>query len=326
VQQGADDLIGVRELEQRPSQAVLRRQEPMVDYGPFLTRAIATLNPNNTGERRQALYDRARRALVDKLRKSNPTLSEADLRAERLSLEAAIRRVEADALSLAAAPAAKPAHGKYPEYGEEYQDRPPLKDDRKSLLRIIAAGVFGVALITFAGIAGYSFWTHMHSSRSTTLNPGNVTSIAEQPNNNTSYVYLRQPVFYRTNHPVGTIIVDKTQGFLYVVRPNLAALRYGISIDSQCHPAAGLYQVVRKEEWPGWKPLSADLSDSDNDRIKNPLGARALYLNNDYLIHGSNGTRVSDRRVPKGCIRLINEDIIYLHGRTPLDSRVVVMN
>ena len=41
----------------------------------FLARAVALLDPN-TPEQRQALYDRARRALVDRLRGSDPTLSQ----------------------------------------------------------------------------------------------------------------------------------------------------------------------------------------------------------------------------------------------------------
>ena len=86
---------------------------------------------------------------------------------------------------------------------------------------------------------------------------------AEQPAANASYIYLRQPVYYRTNHPVGTIVVDKTQGFLYVVRPSLSALRYGIGVGPECTASAGLYQIVRKEEWPGWKPPAQQSTDPD---------------------------------------------------------------
>jgi len=116
------------------------------------------------------------------------------------------------------------------------------------------------------------------------------------------------------------------QGFLYVVRPSLSALRYGIGVGPECTTSAGLYQVVRKEEWPGWKPPSQQSSDPDNDRMKNPLGARALYLNKDYRIHGSNVPLTSEQRVPQSCIRLVNDDVIYLYDRTPLESRVVVLN
>ena len=101
------------------------------------------------------------------------------------------------------------------------------------------------------------------------------------------YVYLRQPVYYRTNHPVGTIVVDKSQSFLYVVRPSLSALRYGIGVGPECTDAAGLYQIVRKEEWPGLKVAAGGRS-ADEERNKNPLGARALYLSKEYRIHGTN--------------------------------------
>ena len=30
--------------------------------------------------------------------------------------------------------------------------------------------------------------------------------------------------------------------------------------------------------------------------------------------------------VASGCIRLVNDDVIYLYDRTPLESRVVVLN
>jgi lipoprotein-anchoring transpeptidase ErfK/SrfK len=83
---------------------------------------------------------------------------------------------------------------------------------------------------------------------------------------------------------------------------------------------------VRKEEWPGWKPAAQQSTDPDFDRMKNPLGARALYLNKDYRIHGSNVALTVEQRVPQGCIRLVNDDVVYLYDRTPLESRVVVLN
>jgi hypothetical protein len=45
----------------------------MADYYPLIARAVGTLNPN-TPEQRRALYDRARRTLVDQLRIKDPTL------------------------------------------------------------------------------------------------------------------------------------------------------------------------------------------------------------------------------------------------------------
>jgi hypothetical protein len=68
----------------------------MADYHPLISRAVAGLE-NNTGENRRVLYERARAALVNQLRSVDPPLEESDITRERLALEEAIRKVEADA-------------------------------------------------------------------------------------------------------------------------------------------------------------------------------------------------------------------------------------
>jgi hypothetical protein len=68
----------------------------MTDYQPLIARAIEGLG-KSTGEARRALYERARSALVTQLRSVEPALSESEITRERLSLEEAIRKVEADA-------------------------------------------------------------------------------------------------------------------------------------------------------------------------------------------------------------------------------------
>src|SRR5262245_10852799 len=67
----------------------------MADYYPLISRAVAGLE-KNTGEARRTLYERARTALVDQLRGAAPALSESDITRERLALEEAIRKVEAE--------------------------------------------------------------------------------------------------------------------------------------------------------------------------------------------------------------------------------------
>lgn len=68
----------------------------MADYYPLIARAVSGLD-KNTGENRRALYDRARAALVSQLRGVAPALDETDITRERLALEEAIRKVEAEA-------------------------------------------------------------------------------------------------------------------------------------------------------------------------------------------------------------------------------------
>lgn len=66
----------------------------MADYTPLISRAVAAL-PDNTGEARRAVYERARQALLAQLRGLNPPLQEEQITRERLALEEAIRKVEA---------------------------------------------------------------------------------------------------------------------------------------------------------------------------------------------------------------------------------------
>src|ERR1044071_3092964 len=69
----------------------------MADYYPLVAKAVAGLE-KNTGEGRRTLYERARTALVAQLRGMNdPPLTEAEITRERLALEEAIRKVEAEA-------------------------------------------------------------------------------------------------------------------------------------------------------------------------------------------------------------------------------------
>ena len=67
----------------------------MADYQPLISKAVAGLE-KNTGEARRALYERARNALLTQLRGIVPALDESEITRERLALEEAIRKVEAE--------------------------------------------------------------------------------------------------------------------------------------------------------------------------------------------------------------------------------------
>jgi hypothetical protein len=65
----------------------------MQSYYELLAPAVARLE-ENTGDARRALYDRARAALVARLRGLDPPLDNSDIIRERLALEDAICNVE----------------------------------------------------------------------------------------------------------------------------------------------------------------------------------------------------------------------------------------
>ena len=79
----------------------------MADYQPLIARAVSGLD-KNTGENRRALYERARTALVNQLRGVEPALDESDITRERLALEDAIRKCEAEAVKRTLAEPAEP--------------------------------------------------------------------------------------------------------------------------------------------------------------------------------------------------------------------------
>src|SRR5215469_4145187 len=67
----------------------------MIDYHALILHAVAGLDPN-TEETRRLVYERTRAALANHLQVLNPPLDEAKRMHQRLALEEAFRRVEAE--------------------------------------------------------------------------------------------------------------------------------------------------------------------------------------------------------------------------------------
>jgi hypothetical protein len=108
----------------------------MADYHPLIARAVDGLG-TSSGEARRSLYERARSALVAQLRAIEPALSEADITRERLALEDAIRKVEAEAVRKARAEPRPPPSFRSPQPGVRPQapagPAPPPRRDPPSL-------------------------------------------------------------------------------------------------------------------------------------------------------------------------------------------------
>ena len=157
--------------------------------------------------------------------------------------------------------------------------------------------------------------------------------------------YMRQAITYPSAEPPGTIIVDPQNHFLYFIEGNGRAIRYGIGVGRQGFTWSGVATVRSKQEWPDWYPpremierkpeLMSQISTLQSGLgvrggPDNPLGARALYLwqgNKDtlYRIHGTNEPDTIGRSVSSGCIRMLNQDVIDLYQRAPVNAKVVVL-
>jgi len=144
--------------------------------------------------------------------------------------------------------------------------------------------------------------------------------------------YRRQMVFFRTSEQPGTIIVNTSERFLYLVQGDNRAIRYGIGVGRDGFQWHGLKYINRKSEWPDWTPPPEMIARQPYlPRFMaggpgNPLGARALYIAGTvYRIHGTNQPRTIGSAVSSGCFRLANPEIVDLYERVPVGTRVVVL-
>jgi hypothetical protein len=146
----------------------------MADYHPLIARAVEGL-ANNTAEARRTLYERARAALVAQLRGIDPPLSEAEITRERLALEDAIRKVEAEAVRKARS-----------------EPRPVAPRSIHATTRPYGAATSASPVAPGSGAAG---WREHASTSSNTIPPsGAETRFAETAQKEPSAVRVNEPV------------------------------------------------------------------------------------------------------------------------------------
>ena len=279
------------------------------DYHPVLVRATSGLQPDDEAARR-AVYDRARLAIMD------AGLTPAQTHDERAALEAAIARLEDEMRS-----------------GGPQDIRPRV--DRRSAAPMAPAETASLGprprrFVLFGGLAClavlaamYAVWPRPNApdgdaKQSAAVAPSPAAPRAAEGSGDTglSYVLRRQIVYYRTVHPIGTIVIAKSQHNLYLVRPNVAAVRYTIGIGRGCQNAVGLLAVSDKRQ-AGAAPRAGASGDAQTRS-----GDLSLAL-------GDTGLRIDGTEPPikdgeQGCFTLANEDMADLFERASANARVVI--
>ncbi|QND51975.1 L,D-transpeptidase [Phyllobacterium sp. 628] len=148
--------------------------------------------------------------------------------------------------------------------------------------------------------------------------------------------FLPQTIAYSGSEAPGTIVIDTSQHFLFLVEADGNARRYGVGVGKEGFGWSGTNNISRKAEWPDWRPPTEMIKrEKEKGRIlpvhmeggpANPLGARALYLGDTlYRIHGTNAPWTIGQSVSSGCIRMRNEDVTDLYERVNVGTKVVVM-
>jgi lipoprotein-anchoring transpeptidase ErfK/SrfK len=155
--------------------------------------------------------------------------------------------------------------------------------------------------------------------------------------------FLRQIVADPTGELPGSIVVDTSSHFLYLVLEGGEAIRYGVGLGRAGFEWSGRAVVRWKQKWPTWTP-PADMIARQPELEKysaenggmppgldNPLGARALYIfqgDEDTLfrVHGSPEWSSIGKSVSSGCVRLMNQDIVDLYDRVPDNTPILVVS
>jgi lipoprotein-anchoring transpeptidase ErfK/SrfK len=317
----------------------------MVDYYSALLRAVTAPDAGDAQWRR-GMYDRARQMLAARLRERSPPVRQAEITAELSALDAAIDRIEAEM-------SWTDQDGDLADIGKIKVDTVnPEREPIAKPVQLRGTTWLVLAVVVAAlGAGGLVFWPHKAqmsappATKSETSNaapkPAPVAKVATSKDGDLAagidggssdpdqgYVFRRQSTFYRTLQPVGTVIVDKLQHFLYLIQPNNVAVRYGIGLGGQCTELAGLRHVASKAEWPPWQPPPGVIERNPAPMPGgpgNPLGARLLQLDdNSSRINGTNAPKTIGTTVIFGCFRLANDDVVDLYNRVAVGAPVVV--
>nr|WP_152045766.1 L,D-transpeptidase [Aureimonas psammosilenae] len=154
--------------------------------------------------------------------------------------------------------------------------------------------------------------------------------------------FMRKEVRIDTAEAPGTIIVDSEKHYLYYVKGNGKATRYGVGVGREGFGWSGDAKIGRKAVWPDWYPPKEMIVRErvQNKRViptfmpggpENPLGAAALYLYQGgrdtlFRIHGTNQPWTIGQSMSSGCIRMMNEDVQDLYSRVDSGTKVVVID
>jgi len=151
--------------------------------------------------------------------------------------------------------------------------------------------------------------------------------------------FRRQQVRYDGGESPGTIVVNTTTRYLYLVEGDGWATRYGVGVGEEGRTLKGRATIGRKAVWPSWtptanmmrrKPHLVQYAGGVPGGPQNPLGARALYLyrggqDTMFRLHGTNEPWTIGTAVSSGCVRLTNDDIVDLYERVPTGTSVLIV-
>jgi lipoprotein-anchoring transpeptidase ErfK/SrfK len=127
----------------------------------------------------------------------------------------------------------------------------------------------------------------------------------------------------------GTILIKTSERRLYLVLDDERAVRYSVGVGKAGMQWSGRSSITGKFIKPDFV-MPNDLRRKNTPAVipagspRNPLGAAALTLHEDYAIHGTNQPGSVGGFVSHGCIRMHNRDVMDLYRRVSVGTPVIV--
>jgi len=141
-----------------------------------------------------------------------------------------------------------------------------------------------------------------------------------------------QIVDFASRQKPGSIVIVTRDRALYYILGNGKAVKYRVATAKRGFEWSGTSQVSAKVKWPDWRPPAQmrkrrpELPAHMSGGLKNPLGARAIYLGGTiYRIHGTNEPASIGKAASSGCIRMFNADVSELFQHVKLGATVTVV-
>ncbi|MDQ8699427.1 L,D-transpeptidase [Hyphomicrobium sp. LHD-15] len=141
-----------------------------------------------------------------------------------------------------------------------------------------------------------------------------------------------QTTSFQNGFAPGSIVIDTAGRKLYYTLSKSSAYVYPIAVGKQGFAWTGVERVSRIEDWPDWIPPAEmrqrkpGLPVRMTGGVRNPLGAKAIYLGNTlYRIHGTNDSKSIGSASSSGCFRMHNEHVVHLAEHVNASTTVYVM-
>ena len=139
-------------------------------------------------------------------------------------------------------------------------------------------------------------------------------------------------VAFISSYGAGNVVIDSGGRSLYYVVSATQAYKYPVAVGREGFAWTGVERVSRKAQWPDWRPpaemrqRTPGLPEVMTGGLRNPLGARAIYLGSSlYRIHGTNNANSVGSASSSGCFRMANSHVVDLYNRVSTGATVHVV-